>query len=145
MRRISEELIEILRNDIPGPNSLSNTALLYMNRLTCETFKAVMAQQQSTTVNLYDLRPYPTQLFGITLMLYHGIPDGRWELVQRFSGENVTSGNVFGKESDALCGYRWDTYTQGVLRDHQCIFPAGHYPRLHCVCECGQALVVPPQ
>lgn len=145
MRRISEELIEILRNDIPGPNSLSNTALLYMNRQTFEQVKLQFVPPGKWNDHQSDI----TQMLGIPVMLYHGIPDGRWELVRRSSGENVNSGNVFEKESGALCGYRWVTYHRGGLvpytRDHQCTVPAGHYPRLHCVCECGQASVVPPQ
>lgn len=148
MKRISEELIEILRSDIPGPNSLSNTALMYMNRQTYEQFKAVMQAQQPMAVDNFSVSAVMSRLFGVAIMLYHGIPDGRWELVQRSSGEHVNSGNVFKNESGALCGYRWVTYSSGLVpdtREHQCIIPVNHWPRSHCVCECGQASVVPPQ
>lgn len=148
MRQISEELMDVLRNDTPGPNSLSNTALMYMNRQTFEEFKQTMQAPDPPTDSLHSLRPFPAQLFGIPVMLYHGIPDGRWELVRRSTGESITSGNVWKKESGALCGHRWLTYSGGLVpdtREHQCIIPASHYPNSHCVCECGQASAVPSQ
>lgn len=141
MRRISEELIEIVRNDIPGPNSLSNTALLYMNRQTYEVFKTIMqAQYPPGVADNFSVSSGMNYLFGIPIMLYHGVPIGRWELVQRVSGENITSGNVWETESGALCGRRWLTYNHGFAsdtKDHECIMRGAHQT---CVCKCGQAI-----
>lgn len=91
MRQISEELLAILKNDTLYETNFSNTALLYMNRQTFEEFKRewVPAKQWDRHI------PGITQMFGIPVMLYHGVPIGRWDLVQRATGENILAGNMW--------------------------------------------------
>lgn len=96
-RRLSDELLSIIKNDNPYTTNFSNTALLYINRQTWEQMKQ----------ELFSGNPYPDdygrmpilQLWGIPVMLYdYGIPLDTWELVQRGSGENITSGSVWQDE-----------------------------------------------
>lgn len=87
--RINDELLALIRTDKPR---FSDTALLYLNRVTWDTMKSDLVASNSAPV---DVVGRIGQLFGIPVMLYHDIPFGRWELVQRISGENITSGNVW--------------------------------------------------
>jgi len=91
--RLSDELTSIIRDDSPSTTNYSNTALLYVNRLTFDIMKSEMT---SPAAYPWETHANPlSQLFGIPLMRYHGIPDGRWELVQRSTGERITSGDMW--------------------------------------------------
>jgi hypothetical protein len=103
--RISEELLAIIKNDGPNTTNFSNTAVLYMNRQTCDRLQRRAIREQQDEDRWPWLRPNLSALFGIPIVLYHGIPIGRWELVQRISGENITSGNMWEGE-------------QGMQEDH---------------------------
>lgn len=98
MRRISKELMTILRDDRPDTTNFSNTALMYLNRQTFEHIKEELVQP-----NNWPRFGQSLQMFGIPIMLYHGIPIDRWELVQRGTGENIVAGNVW---EDAPTDYR---------------------------------------
>lgn len=91
MRRISEELLAIVRDDTPYTTNFSNTALLYMNR---HTFNQVRLEFVSPD-KWDDYQSGITQMLGIPIMLYHGVPIGRWDLVQRATGENILAGNMW--------------------------------------------------
>jgi hypothetical protein len=94
-RRLNEEFVAFIANDRPHTTNFSNTALIYLNRQTFDEIKreyALRDQFGSHTAGI-------TQMFGITVMLYHGIPLDQWELVQRASGENITSGYVWEGEN----------------------------------------------
>lgn len=141
---ISDELMAIIKNDKPGPESFASTALLYLNRQTLEQLKRELVPMDHWAYHV----PGVTQMFGIPIMLYHGIPIGRWELVQKISGENITSGNVW--ESSGLaftnCLYRWQTFHSVPVPDtkqHQCVLLLDHEPP--CVCECGDASLIRPR
>ena len=76
-----------------------------LNRQTRDQLKAVTSDQQDEDKWPW-LRPNSlSALFGISIVLYHGIPIDRWELVQRISGENITSGAMWEGE-------------QGMKEDH---------------------------
>lgn len=102
-RRLSEELVAILRDDSAGATSFYNTGILLLHRLSQEELKREYA---------HDVNPIHTsrsiqQIFGVPIMLYHGIPVGEWELIQRESGENIISGKLWQDEIDAQTPIRW--------------------------------------
>jgi len=96
VRLISDEFIAIIRDDPPGPQSFSNTALLFMNRQTLDEFKRELVYPRGAE----GPRSALGHMFGVPIMLYHGIPIGRWELVRRGSGEHITDGRVWQDEPE---------------------------------------------
>lgn len=140
--RLSEELIALIKDDKPGPDSFSNTALLYFNRQTFEQVKRELVPVDHWSRHV----PGITQMFGIPIMLYHGIPLDEWELVQRISGENITKGKVWERSNGLAythCLFRWNTFVSVPVPDtkqHQCILLIDHEPP--CVCECGNASLI---
>lgn len=131
MRSFSEEFIAILRDDRPGPASLSNTALLYFNRQTLNKIKMELGPPAEPYP--YSAQPFRrhvetvlVQMFGIPIMLYHGIPIDKWELVQRASGENINGGWVWAPErapqlTDLGVCQNQEHVTYAHLRANSCI------------------------
>ena len=92
-RKINEELLAIIKADPITPDYLRGNAILYLNRQTYEELKREYPSAESSLP--WRLDSIIAQMFGIPMMLYHGIPIGRWELVQRDTGENILAGNMW--------------------------------------------------
>jgi hypothetical protein len=70
-------------------------AFIFMNKITLEAVRNT-AYPPEKDENPFSLRPpMLSQIFGTPVMCYHGIPDGKWELIARYTGDLLESGNVF--------------------------------------------------